>query len=116
MRHAKNGPPDDRNLRFERIYATVDAIPPGRVATYGQVAAEAGLEGRARLVGKLLSSLPAASRLPWHRVMGAGGRIALGPETAAGRRQIRLLRAEGVEFTKSERVNLKRFGWLAPPE
>ena len=116
MRHTGNGPPEDRNLRSERIYATVDAIPRGRVASYGQVATEAGLEGRARLVGKLLSSLPTGSRLPWHRVMGAGGRIALGPESAAGRRQIRLLRAEGVEFSKSKRVNLKRFGWLAPPE
>ena len=51
------------------------AIPPGRVATYGQVAEAAGLPGRARLVGRALRELPDDSAVPWHRVVGAGGRI-----------------------------------------
>ena len=48
----------------QRICAVVDSIPRGRVATYGQVAREAGLPQRARLVGRVLSKLPRGSRLP----------------------------------------------------
>ena len=50
-----------------RIWETVELIPPGRVASYGQVAEEAGLPGRARLVGRVLSLLPEGSPVPWHR-------------------------------------------------
>ena len=96
-------------LRRERILAVVDSIPHGRVATYGQVASEAGLPRRARLVARALRELGGRTRLPWQRVLGAGGQIRLlGP----GRReQIRRLRAEGVEVTARGRVDLARRGW-----
>jgi methylated-DNA-protein-cysteine methyltransferase-like protein len=55
----------------ERILATVDSIPRGCVATYGQVAREAGLTGRARLVGRSLRGLGPRSKIPWWRVLGA---------------------------------------------
>jgi methylated-DNA-protein-cysteine methyltransferase-like protein len=88
---------DDRF--FPRVYALVRRIPRGRVATYGQVAAFLGVVRGARAVGWALRALPeaAAGRVPWHRVVGAGGRISprSGPGPAIQRRR---LRAEGVAF------------------
>lgn len=81
------------------------------MATYGQIASEAGLPGRARMVGRVLRELPAGSGLAWHRVMGAGGKIALDPEGQAWKLQVTQLKAEGVEFKGPGRVDLKRFGW-----
>jgi len=96
---------------LERIYATVDAIPRGTVATYGQVADEAGLPRRARLVGRALRELDAGSRIPWHRVLGASGRISPRGSPATERLQRARLEEEGVAFDARGRVDLRRFGW-----
>lgn len=95
----------------QRLRAIVDAVPRGKVASYGQVASEAGLPGRARRVGSLLRDLPAESRLAWHRVLGAGGRISLPQASEAWHEQRRRLLAEGVEVDGRGRVDLERFGW-----
>ncbi|MCA9684149.1 MAG: MGMT family protein [Myxococcales bacterium] len=95
-------------VRAAAILRAVSRIPRGRVASYGQVAEMAGLPGRARLVGKILSRLAPGSAVPWQRVINARGEISL-PD-AAGRKQRRLLEAEGVEFTASGRIDLRRFG------
>ncbi len=100
------GPDDDRRMR---ILATVDAIPRGRVASYGQVAAEAGLPGRARLVGRLLRELPAGSRLPWHRVVRSDGSIAGRGDGEAMTEQRRRLVREGVTLEGRGRVPRERF-------
>ena len=92
-----------------RVYAAIAAIPRGRVASYGAIAARAGLPGRARLVGKLLGETPHGMELPWHRVLRASGHIALPPGSRGFREQCRLLRAEGVEVVNG-RVPLSRFG------
>src|SRR6185437_1310160 len=63
--------------RYERIYAVIAAIPAGRVASYGQIAARAGLPGRARLVGAALRDTPDGMELPWFRVLHSNGTIAL---------------------------------------
>jgi methylated-DNA-protein-cysteine methyltransferase-like protein len=89
----------------------VDSIPRGRVATYGQVAEEAGLPGRARLVGKTLRELEPSSELPWHRVVGAGGRLVMGSEQGSGKTQFKRLGREGILFNASRRIDLERFGW-----
>ena len=84
---------------FARVYAAVAAIPRGRVATYGQVAATVGVPRGARAVGWALRALSPtrAAGVPWHRVVGAGGRIS--PRAGAGPElQRRRLRAEGVVF------------------
>jgi methylated-DNA-protein-cysteine methyltransferase-like protein len=97
---------------FERVYALVSRIPRGRVATYGQVAALLGVARGARAVGWALRALDTAraARIPWHRVVGRGGRISpragLGPLV-----QRRRLRAEGVRF-RAGRVDLTRHGIL----
>jgi methylated-DNA-protein-cysteine methyltransferase related protein len=79
---------------FARIRQVVLKIPRGNVATYGAVAQAAGFPGRARFVAYALRS---ARGLPWHRVLGAGGRILLPGE--AGFDQRMRLQAEGVQFS-----------------
>jgi methylated-DNA-protein-cysteine methyltransferase-like protein len=101
-------PIDDDPIR-QRILATVDSIPRGRVASYGQVALEAGLPGRARLVGRTLGQLPNGSKLAWHRVVNAAGQISV--SGASAREQRRRLRAEGVAVDARGRVRLADFGW-----
>lgn len=97
------------NDSHTRIYAAIAAIPRGRVASYGAIAARAGLPGRARLVGKLLGETPDGMELPWYRVLRASGQVALPPGSRGFREQCRLLRAEGIEV-KNGRVPLSRFG------
>lgn len=82
----------------ERVWQIVAAIPRGRVATYGQIAALAGMPRHARLVGRTLSRLPAGSRLPWHRVVNAGMRLSPRGDDRAMLEQRRRLEREGVTF------------------
>lgn len=92
---SRSSDPQDNPL-FQEIWSVVAAIPRGQVSTYGAVARAAGLPGRARLVGRALRESPTEMRLPWHRVVGAGGRIVFPPSALAHREQSRRLRAEGV--------------------
>jgi len=103
-----------KNLDYlDRIYAAVTSIPPGRVATYGQVAEEAGLPRRARLVGAALKNLPEESGVPWHRVVNARGEISERPRPDAVTEQRILLEDEGVVFQADGRVDLAVYRWLA---
>lgn len=106
----KSEPPSE--TVSERVWLAVASIPSGQVATYGQIAALASLPGGARRVGRVLARLPSDSRLPWHRVVSASGRISLPGE--AGERQRRLLQAEGVECPAG-RVSLHRHHWPLKP-
>jgi len=92
---------------FEDIQKTVRRIPRGKVATYGSVARAAGHPGTARQVAWALHA-PDAATLPWHRVLGRGGRILLPGE--AGLQQRALLEVEEVCF-KGDRVDTKRSGF-----
>lgn len=84
---------------LEAIWQAVCAIPRGRASTYGAVARAAGLPGRARLAGFALRIAPEELNLPWHRVVGAGGRIVFPGGSRQHREQARRLRAEGVPVT-----------------
>ena len=96
----------------ERIYAQVRKVPRGRVATYGQIAFLAGLEGQARQVGYAMAALPSSSTVPWHRVINAQGRVSMRSEGSGGSIiQQQLLEREGVVFDGGGRVALARFGW-----
>jgi len=95
---------------YARIWAAVRRIPKGKVATYGQVAAAAGLAKQPRLAGYALHNLPRGSSVPWHRVINAQGRVSFPPRSAPYREQRRRLEAEGVVFLGG-RVNLARYGW-----
>jgi len=94
---------------LRRIAAVVAAIPPGRVATYGQVAAQAGNRRAARQVAWALRTY-AGRDLPWHRVVGAGGAIRL-PAGGGLERQRALLLAEGVAVSPDGRLELAAHQW-----
>lgn len=96
---------------YGRIYEVVRRIPPGRVATYGQVAELAGLPRRARQVGYALHAWNGEGRLPWQRVLNARGEVSARAEPGSDRLQRVLLEHEGVEFDASGRVDLERFRW-----
>ena len=66
-----------------RDWDVVARIPRGRVSTYGDVAREAGLPGCARQAGYALKHTPDGMHLPWHRVVGAGGKIVFPPGSSA---------------------------------
>jgi methylated-DNA-protein-cysteine methyltransferase-like protein len=96
---------------YDEIYAVVASIPKGKVATYGQVAELAGLPRRARMVGYALRELPGGSDLPWHRVVNASGGVSARGRPESERTQRALLEAEGVVFSRHNRLSLHRFGW-----
>ena len=74
----------------ERVVAAILRLQPGEVASYGDIAAEAGYPGAARAVGRILASYDGP--LPWWRIVMSNGKLAPGKEQDQGRR----LRAEGV--------------------
>lgn len=92
-----------------RIVDCLRAVPRGRVAHYGQIAAQAGLPGRARLVGWVLRTSDDPG-LPWHRILRAGGHSAFAQSSALYREQRKRLAAEGVRLERG-RVNLAQYGW-----
>lgn len=97
--------------RWDRLYAVIRRVPRGRVATYGQIAELAGLEGHARQVGYALHALPAKSRVPWHRIVNARGEVSARSSDDSHELQRLLLEAEGVEFDPRGRIDLQRFQW-----
>ncbi len=96
---------------YSRIYAVVRRIPPGRVATYGQVAQLAGLPGRARQVGYALHALREGSAVPWQRVINVRGEVSRRFEPGMDRVQAELLEAEGLSFDARGRLDLERYQW-----
>jgi methylated-DNA-protein-cysteine methyltransferase-like protein len=106
------GPPGKSAASHERIYSVVARIPRGRVATYGQVARLANLPGHARLVGYALSVLDERSRIPWHRVVNAEGRISVRSGDSPAQILQRLwLELEKVVFDARGCIRLERFRW-----
>jgi len=94
----------------ERVQSVIRAIPRGKVASYGQVAALAGDARQARQVAWILHSTSEGEGLPWHRVIGARGRISL-PRGRGGSEQARRLRREGVRVGANGTIALAVFGW-----
>lgn len=93
-------PHEIRDAAFQKM---ILSIPKGRVATYGQVAAAAGYPLYHRAVARFLRTAP-AGRLPWHRVIGAGGAIKL-PHEGGAEQRLRL-QMEGVAF-RGRRVDIQ---------
>ena len=98
---------------WEKYYAVIRRIPRGKVATYGQIARLSGRPRHARQVGYALFALPEGSRVPWHRVVNAAGRLSVGKVSSGGDlRQQFLLEREGVVFLAGK-IDLARYGWSA---
>lgn len=97
---------------YSKIYAAIRRIPFRKVATYGQIAAVAGLPRQARLVGYALFHGEVEDDLPWHRVVNAKGEISYSPaRQQADHLQRVLLEAEGVIFNGQGKLDLKRYRW-----
>ena len=98
-------------IGYDWIFSVVSRIPRGRVATYGQIADLAGISGQPRRVGYALSALPKNSGVPWHRVINAKGEISLRSKSGPEALQRKLLKQEGVIFSRDGRISLDRFQW-----
>ncbi len=98
---------------FDQVYAVVRQIPPGKVASYGQVAALLGHPRAARTVGWALAALRDTNEpdVPWQRVINAQGRVSIRNMEHAPEEQQMLLEAEGVEFNAQGKMDWKRYGW-----
>src|SRR5512147_2049030 len=100
---------------YELIYNIVRQIPPGQVATYGQIA---GIVGRcsARMVGYAMAALRSGDYpdVPWQRVINRQGKISI-LDPIGKYHQRELLEKEGVIFNKEDRIDFKEYGWLGVP-
>jgi methylated-DNA-protein-cysteine methyltransferase related protein len=90
---------------WEPVYRFVKKIPRGSVVSYGQVAKALRLPGGARTAGRAMAATPRGRGIPWHRVLGAGGKLL--PREPYASLQRRLLESEGVGFIEG-RVDWKR--------
>ena len=95
----------DERLIYE-VLSVVEEIPPGKVATYGQIAKLIGKANNSRLVGKILSISQQYGNYPCHRVVNHAGRTAPG-----WTEQSALLQCEGVRFKRNGYVDLRECQW-----
>ena len=110
MNQPADTPQSPAEMRRTALYLTLAQVPEGCVVSYGELAHLAGLGRAARWVGRTLSQLPQDTRLPWHRVLAAGGRISLPVGSTSGDEQRARLRSEGVSILNN-RVDIQRHGW-----
>ena len=99
---------------YAAVYRMVERIPPGKVATYGQIATLLGHASAARAVGYALHALPTGSDIPWQRVINVAGRISTRRDRHYEAIQRALLEAEGVCFDVTGGVDLRVFRWSGP--
>lgn len=98
---------------YRRIYSVVNMVPPGKVATYGQIARIAG-RCSARNVGYAMSSVSSESDVPWHRIINSMGKISVRSHGEECTAQSKMLESEGVIFNITGTVDLTVFGWEGP--
>ncbi|NCJ06730.1 methyltransferase [Synechococcales cyanobacterium C] len=108
--------------RYQQVYELVRQIPPGQVATYGQIAELLGWHGQARQVGYALFRVDPDSDIPWHRVINAQGKISQTPQRqGSDALQRLLLMQEAIMFDAQDTIDLRRYRWQpvlrhAPPQ
>ena len=98
---------------YQTIYDVVSQIPPGKVATYGQVAKIVG-RCTPRMVGYAMAALPWGAEVPWQRVINCKGEISVRAHGDGSTRQRKLLMAEGIRFDSRGRVDFKKVRWDGP--
>ena len=98
-------------MSWDPVYRFVQRIPRGRVLTYGALAKALRLPGGARTAGRAMAATPSGKGIPWHRVLGASGKILIREPYASLQRK--LLESEGVTIVES-RADLKRHLWKPP--
>lgn len=92
-----------------RVFALVRACPAGKVTTYGWLAKCAGYSGAARIVGWIMYE--ASPGVPAQRVINSKGELSGSWAFGSPDRMRQLLEAEGIVFSETGKVNLKRYGW-----
>jgi methylated-DNA-protein-cysteine methyltransferase related protein len=103
---------------YEQVYQVARQIPPGKVTSYGRIAAMLGRPNAARAVGYALQALkdkknePAYADVPWQRVINGQGRISIVNREYGADEQARLLREEGVAVSDDLRIDLNRYLWV----
>lgn len=102
----------------QQVHRVVQAIPSGKVATYGQVAMLAGNPRGAQQVGYILAALqeliPPYNIVPWQRVINRHGEISYSTSRGGGDDlQRHLLEAEGIVFSPTGVIDLARYRWEA---
>ncbi|MBJ18022.1 MAG: MGMT family protein [bacterium] len=107
----RSSPGHENKKSWNRVYDVVRGVPRGNVATYGQVAALAGMPGAARQVGWALAAMGPDDDAPWHRVINARGEISPRGARDVEDLQRALLESEGVSFDTGDRVDLGEYGW-----
>lgn len=100
----------DRETLMRRIWETIQDIPEGSVANYGQIAEIAGIPRGARQVGYALRHSPKDLKLPWHRVLTSSGKSAFDPDSRHFRMQRDRLLEEGVPLVNGK-VNMAKYRW-----
>jgi len=93
-------------MSWELVYQLVKKVPRGRVTTYGDLARRLRIRGGARVVGYAMAACPSGRGIPWHRVVGAGGRLIIREPYASLQR--RLLESEGVKI-EGVRVDMRKY-------
>lgn len=96
-------------MNWNPVYTLVKKIPRGRVLTYGGVARVLHLPGGARTAGRAMAACPSGRGIPWHRVVGTGGRLLIREPYASLQR--RLLETEGLELAEKRILNFKAREW-----
>lgn len=96
-------------MNWNSVYALVKKIPRGRAMTYGQVAKALRVAGGARTAGRAMAACPSGSGVPWHRVVGAGGKLLIREPQASLQRK--LLETEGVTVTEKRIQDFRKFEW-----
>ena len=99
--------------RYGQVYALVCLIPPGRVATYGQIASYVD-RCTPRMVGYAMAAAPEGKEIPWHRVINSQGMVSIRANGERDMMQRLLLEAEGVIFNENGKVDLNTVGWKGP--
>jgi len=96
---------------FEQVHEVVRRIPPGRVATYGQIARMLGMPRSARTVGWALRAVPEGQSIPWQRVVNGRGEVGFAQGSEGALEQRALLEGEGIAFDAQGRIDLKVYSW-----
>ena len=100
----------DREMRMRRIWETIQDIPRGCVANYGQIAEIAGIPRGARQVGYALRHTPQGMELPWHRVVTSSGKSAFDPNSRHFKTQRERLANEDVAVVNGK-VDMNKYRW-----
>jgi methylated-DNA-protein-cysteine methyltransferase-like protein len=95
-------------MSWDTVYRWVKKIPRGRVTTYGEIAKALRLRGGARAAGHAMAACPNGRGIPWHRVVGAGGRLLIREPHASLQRK--LISSERVVI-EGKNIDMKRYGW-----